>query len=608
MRYPLFERIFVTAIGALLLTGSLLASMGNVADNDADNGIIIHSGSYEGIPSADSDDGKFLLIAGSGHQTIAGTEVVAYIGIPENESTFEVGIFDGDIGLHWDFSGEGTTSFTLYMDPLKNGTTANPVATWTSDDCPDDDWYTQNFTVSAGAQAPSGNYFYMLRVEWQGGIPQSGLNDFKIRTTAQISLASGHEFGFAGGPQNLGFDPGFGPENTYDGLWCYNFYIPIETSRVVFRDGDADIKYDTDDPNSPPPEGDNDGNPPDDNHLDWGDDVRVSPNIYVVVTDPDGNIYQNSNPSGNGEWELFTIGNLPDDDYEVNYTLSPGLWQYEVKGMDAHNANFLETTYEIFVCGATPPLPVNPPPEVDPDHTEDVLGGATYYYSHSITNKGLAQAYNLMGESTLGWFAGIFEDSNGDGVHDPGEPEVSQTPDLNTNESYYVLVAVDVPSGPPGTTDTVTLTASSRIEWAIRDSASDEISILVNQPPNPNAGGPYLANEGETLLLDASASTDPDGDALEYMWDVDDDGIFETNYSVNPIFSFTFGDDHTGTVRLRVTDGTYVVETNSSVTIPNVAPSVQGYFDPRALSGITFRIAGEKWHDVEFHLYEDGTE
>ncbi|MFQ6106889.1 MAG: PKD domain-containing protein, partial [Thermoplasmata archaeon] len=603
MRIPLSNNIFVTAIGALLLTAGLLACVGNVADDVWDGGVAIRSGSYEGIPSADPDDGKFVLIAGSSHQTIAGTEVVAYIGIPENESTFEVGIFDGDIGLHWDFSGEGTTSFTLYMDPLKNGTTANVVATWTSDVCPDDDWYTQNFTVSPGAQAPSGNYFYRLLVEWQGGTPQSGLNDFKIRTTAQVSLASGHEFGFAGGPQNLGFDPGFGPENTYDGHWCYNFYVPIQTNRVVFRDGDADIKYDTDDPNSPPPEGDNDGNPPDDNYLNWGDDVRVSPNIYVVVTDPNGNTYQNSNPSGDSEWELFTIGNLSDDDYTVNYTLSPGLWQYEVKGMDAHNANFLETTYEIFVCGATPPLPINPPPEVDPDYTEDVIGGATYYYSHTITNKGVAQAYNLVGESVLGWFARIYEDSNSNGIYDVGEPEVNITPNLDTNDMYHVLVAVDVPIGPPGATDTISLTASSRIEWAVQDTAYDEIGILENQPPFPDAGGPYLVFEGDTIIFDASGSYDLEGDSLQFMWDVDDDGSFETNYSSSPTYSFTFGDDFNGTARLRVTDGTYEVEATADVAVLNVAPSVQGYFDPRILAGMTFRIAGEKWHDVEFFLY-----
>lgn len=610
MRIPLCEKIFVTAIGVLLLTGSLLACVGNVLDNTADGGIIIHSGNYEGIPSTDPNDGKFVLIASSGHATIE-SKVVANIGIPANESTFEVGIFDGDVGQHWDYDGDLPTSYALYMDPLKNGTTAMFVKSWSSSSgiLPDDDWYTESFSVSPDAQAPSGNYFYRLVAEWEGGTPSLGLNDFKIRTTGQISFDPGHEFGFAGGPQ-ANMDPDFGtPDNTYDGEWCYNFYVPIATPRVVFLDGDADHIYDTDDPNTPSTdpykEGKNWGSPPDDNpNPKYG----ISPNIHVVVTDPDGNTYLNSNPSGNQEWEIFSIGDLPDDDYSVNYSLSPGLWKYEVKGMDAHNANFLEATYEVFVCGSTPPLPVNPPPEVGPDHTEDVFGGAIYYYPHTVTNKGVTQAFDLTGESTLGWFAGIYEDSNANGVYDAGEPEVSITPNLDTNETYYVLVAADIPSGPPGTTDTITSTASSRIEWAVQDSASDEISILANQPPNPNAGGPYLANEGETLLLDASASTDPDGDALEYMWDVDDDGIFETNYSSNPILGFTFGDDHTGTVRLRVTDGTYVIETTSDVTILNAAPSVQGYLDSRVLTGITFRIAGEKWHDVEFFLYEDGTE
>jgi hypothetical protein len=577
-------------MGALLLTASFLAFAGSLNDAGVVDGyavesgddfapysnddMTIQSGTYEGIPSADPDDGKFVLIAGSGHQTIAGTEVVAYIGIPANESTFEVGIFDGETGGYWDFDGPGTTSFTLYTDPLKNGTTSNVLASWTSDDCADDDWYDQNFTVSSDAQAPSGNYFYRLVVEWQGSIPDTGLNDFKVRTTAQISLAAGHEFGFAGGPQNLGYDPDFGPENTYDGHWCYNFYIPIETSRVVFRDGDADIIYDNDDPNTPPPEGDNDGNPPDDNYLSWGDQVRVSPNIYVVVTDPDGNVYQNSNPSGQGEWELFTIGNFADDDYSVGYTLSAGLWQYEVKGMDAHNANFLETTYEIFVCGATPPLPVNPPPEVDPDHDEDVPGGMVYYYPHSVTNRGLPQAYDISGESNLGWLAGIFEDTNGNGVYDPGEPETDRTPDLATDEAYDLLVAMDVPSGPPGESDTAQLTATSRIEWAVQDSAYDDIAIIGNNPPVPDAGGPYFADEGDTVAFDASASYDPDGDPLQYRWDFDGDGTWDTAWSSSPFSSYTWGDDYTGDLILEVSDGQLSATDATTVTIENVVPAI----------------------------------
>ncbi|MBI1877147.1 MAG: SH3 domain-containing protein [Chloroflexi bacterium] len=40
-----------------------------------------------------------------------------------------------------------------------------------------------------------------------------------------------------------------------------------------------------------------------------------------------------------------------------------------------------------------------------------------------------------------------------------------------------------------------------------------------NQPPQPNAGGPYVVDEGSQETLDGSKSKDPDGKIVKYEWD-----------------------------------------------------------------------------------------
>ncbi|EMI21720.1 fibrinogen-binding protein [Rhodopirellula maiorica SM1] len=60
-------------------------------------------------------------------------------------------------------------------------------------------------------------------------------------------------------------------------------------------------------------------------------------------------------------------------------------------------------------------------------------------------------------------------------------------------------------------------------------------NISTNQSPVADAGGPYAVNEGASIILDGTGSTDPDGDRLKYLWDLDGDGVFgETGSSANP--------------------------------------------------------------------------
>ncbi len=93
-----------------------------------------------------------------------------------------------------------------------------------------------------------------------------------------------------------------------------------------------------------------------------------------------------------------------------------------------------------------------------------------------------------------------------------------------------------------------------------------------NLPPVPDAGGPYAVNEASAVTFDASGSTDPDGDALQYRWDFDGDGTWDTDFSTDPTASHTWTDDYTGTAIVEVTDGFASDTDTATVTVFNVAP------------------------------------
>ena len=64
------------------------------------------------------------------------------------------------------------------------------------------------------------------------------------------------------------------------------------------------------------------------------------------------------------------------------------------------------------------------------------------------------------------------------------------------------------------------------------DTASMAIAITdVNEPPVANIGGPYSIEVGADLVLDASASIDPEGNIATYEWDLDGDGQFGDSFN-----------------------------------------------------------------------------
>jgi len=97
---------------------------------------------------------------------------------------------------------------------------------------------------------------------------------------------------------------------------------------------------------------------------------------------------------------------------------------------------------------------------------------------------------------------------------------------------------------------------------------------LCNAAPVADAGGPYTTAEGTDAALDATGSSDPDGDLLIYEWDFDGDGVHDDATGPNPSFT-TVGQDGVFTVEVKVTDPKGLSDTDTTtVTVDNVAPAI----------------------------------
>jgi hypothetical protein len=129
--------------------------------------------------------------------------------------------------------------------------------------------------------------------------------------------------------------------------------------------------------------------------------------------------------------------------------------------------------------------------------------------------------------------------------------------------------------------DNINITTAEVYTMEGLGSASTTVTILPHNPPIANAGGPFYSGfEGNPITLDASASIDPEGNPLQYRWDFDSDGTWDTDWSNNPIINYTYPDDYNGLVIVEVTDGYYLVNASAGVTIFNVPPEANISFEP----------------------------
>lgn len=130
----------------------------------------------------------------------------------------------------------------------------------------------------------------------------------------------------------------------------------------------------------------------------------------------------------------------------------------------------------------------------------------------------------------------------------------------------------------------VTFTASNAL------SASFTTRIIVtnvDRPPVANAGGPYLGSPGAPIAMDGSRSSDPDGDALTFLWDFGDGS---TGSGAAPAHTYGSSSGSPYTVGLTVSDGLLsstaasVVSVQGSFAAAVVFPLNLNYVFPQILS------------------------
>ncbi|MFH1268590.1 MAG: PKD domain-containing protein, partial [Planctomycetota bacterium] len=83
-----------------------------------------------------------------------------------------------------------------------------------------------------------------------------------------------------------------------------------------------------------------------------------------------------------------------------------------------------------------------------------------------------------------------------------------------------------------------------------------------NQPPVPDAGGPYEGTVGEAVVFDASGTTDREGNLLSFTWDFGD-GRPPLPSMQYPVTAYTFYETVTYNGTLTVEDGF-----NAAVVVP----------------------------------------
>jgi hypothetical protein len=401
--------IIAIVVGGGLGTGGLTGTAG-VPNNPT---YPMPDGGYTCLPTCAENDAKMFILAGSDQASLSNTPVKVWIMVPGDQATFKLSIFDGDTSKaidntlqiradgyfafgkgNWDDAADADTTYTLYADPLADGSGQTALASWLGNDSMlNNAWWETTLNRDEQAKAPNGHYYY--RLEATRDLEGIGGQAFKVRASGYLFTGQRPEWavGLTGMqatindvkiiyPESNGNINKLGSKTTYNGDWLWYFEIPSNVQQFTIWDGDFDrgaksvsASLDTDDPNTVGkpswatsaavdegvggPNHDGVGIPNDDTiNFNYR---RVSPAVFYEILNPLGQpIYTNDNPSGTEEWENYTVSSNPAENPDVlsNGTLVAGMYSFHIKGLDLHNYIWIGVTYPI--CdpnGGCPPPP-----------------------------------------------------------------------------------------------------------------------------------------------------------------------------------------------------------------------------------------------------------
>ena len=136
------------------------------------------------------------------------------------------------------------------------------------------------------------------------------------------------------------------------------------------------------------------------------------------------------------------------------------------------------------------------------------------------------------------------------------------------------------------------------------DSQVDEVKITTtNQPPIADAGPDQTAFVGDTVSLDGTGSTDPEGSSLNFSWEIVSKPVDSlAELSSTSVASPTLVLDYAGTYTLRlvVNDGQLDSEESLvTITTINRAPTAQAGADVEILLGETANFDGSSSSDPD---------